>query len=222
VKTAIQTRQTTQKAEEAWREEKEALVARLAALQAEAVRLEQTRTERRTEIAAARTRLAAKQKQLAHIEEISSQIHPFVTQLVEALSEQLVQDLPFLGAERRRRITALQTLVADPEAAVSEKYRKAMEALLIEAEYGFTTETYRETIAVEGQSLLVDIFRLGRLGLFYQSLDHTQCGFFNVADGRWQRLPDGHNPALTKAVEIAAKRRPVEMLNLPLGRMVIP
>jgi hypothetical protein len=222
VKSAINTRQTTQKAEEAWREEKAALVARLTALENEATRLQRERAERQEEIDAARTRLAAKQKQLADIEEIASQIDPFVVQLSQALSQRLAEDPPFLKGERRQRIAALDALLADPEAAVSEKYRKAMEALLIEAEYGFTIETYRETIRVADQSLLVDIFRLGRLGLFYQSLDRSQGGFYNVVDGIWQRLPDRHNPALTSAIEIAAKRRSVEMLHLPLGRMVVP
>jgi hypothetical protein len=222
VKAAIKTRQATQKKEAAWRQEKEALVARLTTLENEAARLERERGERQAEIGAARNRLAAKQAQLADIEEIAGQIDPFVTQLAHALSQRLAEDPPFLGAERRRRIAALDALLADPEAAVSEKYRKAMEALLIEAEYGFTTETYRETIMVDGQSLLVDIFRLGRLGLFYQSLDRSRCGFYNIANRSWQSLAGLHNPALTSAIEIAAKRRPVEMLHLPLGRMVIP
>jgi hypothetical protein len=222
VKAAIKTRQDTQKAEAAWRQEKETLVSRLTTLENEAVRLKRERRERQAEIDAARTRLASKQKQLADIEEISSQIDPFVAQLAQTLSQRLAEDPPFLSGERRQRLADLNALLADPDAAVSEKYRKAMEALLIEAEYGFTTETYRETIMVDGQSLLVDIFRLGRLGLFYQSLDRSRSGFYNIANRSWQSLAGLHNPALTSAIEIAAKRRPVEMLHLPLGRMVIP
>jgi hypothetical protein len=222
VEAAIKTRQATQKAEAAWREERETLVARLTTLENEAARLQGEQSERQAEIDAARTRLAAKQQQLADIEEISGQIEPFVTQLAHALSQQLAEDPPFLGGERRQRLAALDALLADPDAAVSEKYRKAMEALLIEAEYGFTIETYRETISVDGQPLLVDIFRLGRLGLFYQSLDRSRCGFFNVAYRSWQSLAEHHNSALTSAIEIAAKRRSVEILHLPLGRMVVP
>jgi Skp family chaperone for outer membrane proteins len=222
VKAAINTRQATQKAEAAWREERETLVARLTTLENEAVRLKGEQSERQTEIDAARTRLAAKQKQLADMEEISGRIEPFVAQLARALSQRLAEDPPFLDGERRQRLAALDALLADPDAAVSEKYRKTMEALLIEAEYGFTIETYRETISVDDQSLLVDIFRLGRLGLFFQSLDRSRCGFFNVATRSWQPLADHYNAALTTAIEIAAKRRSVEILHLPLGRMVVP
>jgi hypothetical protein len=105
--------------------------------------------------------------------------------------------------------------------AISEKYRKVMEALLVEAEYGFTIEAYQETITIDGQPLLADIFRLGRISLFYQSLDRKRCGFYNAAKGVWQSLDTVHNPAIQAALDIAAKRRPVELLSLPVGRMVL-
>ena len=91
---------------------------------------------------------------------------------------------------------------------------------LVEAEYGFTIETYQETITIEGQAMLVDIFRLGRISLFYQSLDRKRCGFYHTADGAWRDLAKGHNLAIQTAIDIAAKRRPIELLNLPVGRMV--
>jgi hypothetical protein len=221
VKAAIEARQATQAAEEAWRLEKEKLVARLDQLQHEQARLEDSRVQLLAEIDAAQTRLVAKEQQLTDIEQISSQIRPFVEAQVTALAANLAEGLPFLTAERQQRIAALTTLMTDPEVAISETYRKAMEALLIEAEYGFTSEVYRETITVDGQTLLADIFRLGRLGLFFQSLDRKQCGFFNIAADTWQPLPDLHNRSLATAIEIAAKRRPVELLRLPVGRMAI-
>jgi hypothetical protein len=102
---------------------------------------------------------------------------------------------------------------------IGEKYRKIMEALLVEAEYGFTIEAYQETITIDGQALLADIFRLGRISLFYQSLDRKRCGFYNTADGTWQSLDTVHNAAIQSAIDIAAKRRPIELLCLPVGRM---
>jgi hypothetical protein len=67
--------------------------------------------------------------------------------------------------------------------------------------------------------MLADIFRLGRISLFYQSLDRKRCGFFNPANGSWQNLDTAHNPAIQTAIDIAAKRRPIELLTLPVGRM---
>lgn len=116
----------------------------------------------------------------------------------------------------------LGSLLGDPGVTVSEKFRKTMEALMVEAEYGRTIEIYQDTITVEGQPLLATVFRLGRIGLFYQTLDHHRSGMFDVAAGAWTPLPSSFDRALRTAIDIAAKRQPVELLNLPLGRMATP
>jgi hypothetical protein len=94
-----------------------------------------------------------------------------------------------------------------------------MEALLVEAEYGSTIEVYQQTIDVDGAPSLVNVFRLGRISLFYQTLDQKRCGFYDVAATGWRPLPTAFNRCIQTAIEIGAKRRPVELLTLPLGRM---
>jgi hypothetical protein len=42
-----------------------------------------------------------------------------------------------------------------------------------------------------------------------------------VAKKKWEPLSTSHNLAIKSAIDIAAKRQPVELLSLPLGRMVI-
>jgi hypothetical protein len=220
VRESINTRQATQKAEEQWRLEREKMVARFEQLQKEQEQLQYQKTELYRQAELTRPRLVAKEKQLADIEQISSRIRPFLDELVNELKFRVAEGLPFLTSERQRRIHKLESIMADPEITLSEKYRKVMEALLVEAEYGFTIEVYQETITVEDQPMLVDIFRLGRLSLFYQSLDQKHCGFYNVAKGRWQSLHPSQNQEMRTAIEIGTKRRPVELLALPIGRMV--
>jgi hypothetical protein len=94
-----------------------------------------------------------------------------------------------------------------------------MEALLVEAEYGSTIEVYQQTIELDNAPSLVNLFRLGRISLFYQTLDRKQCGFFDVAAADWRPLPAAFNRSIQTAIEIGTKRRPVELLALPLGRM---
>lgn len=220
VQQSITTRRNTQKAEEQWREEKEKLIALYEQLQQENEQFKKRKDQLQGQIAATSMRLGVKEKQLADIQQISTQIQPFLDQLLVDIKTHFAGDLPFLTDERRQRIQRLETLLADPQVQLSEKYRKAMEAVLIETEYGFTIETYQETIPVEGQDMLVDVFRLGRLNLYYQSLDGKQAGFYNVALKAWQPLDDTYNPAIGAAVNMAAKRQPVELLTLPLGRLV--
>lgn len=221
VRQAIETRQTTQKAESRWRSRKEEWSARYEEMRRTQAQLEARASELRKTIASTRARISEKEEQLADIEQLSKQVQPFLEEMHDILQSRLAADLPFLAEERRQRMARLETLLQDPEVALSEKYRKIMEALLIEAEYGFTADVNRKTISVDGRNLLADIFRLGRISLFYQSLDRKRCGFYDIAAHTWRPLPSGSNPSIRTAIEIAAKRRPAELLALPLGRMVI-
>jgi Skp family chaperone for outer membrane proteins len=219
VREAIDTRQTTQKAEEKWRNEKQKLVALYEQLQQEQNRLQTQKDQLQHEIAAARERTALKEKQLKDMEQISIQITPFLQELVVRLRQVISSDKPFLMAERGQRTERLIRLMEDPEVSVSEKFRKAMEALMVEAEYGNTIEVYQETIDVDNAASLVNIFRMGRISLFYQTLDQKRCGFYDVAAAGWRPLPTTFNRSLQAAIEIGAKRQPVTLLTLPLGRM---
>ena len=75
---------------------------------------------------------------------------------------------------------------------------------------------------VDSEFLAVNVFRLGRLSLFFQTPDNQRCGWYNPSEKRWQLLPDEYNQAVTAAIDIAEKRRSVRILNLPLGRIAIP
>ena len=222
VSQSIKTRQSSQQAEEKWRAEKDKLTEKFEQLQAEQKQLQQQKQELWEYVDITKARLADKERQLADIQQISSQIQPFLEETLTSLEALIAEDGPFLRQEREKRVANLKKLMVDPEVSISEKYRKTMEAFLVEAEYGTTIETYQETIPIDGQPMLANIFRLGRLSLFYQSLDQQQCGFYNIAEGAWQPLSASNNAAIHAAIDIAAKRRPVEMLTLPVGRMVIP
>jgi small-conductance mechanosensitive channel len=222
VQEAVAARQATQRDEEQWRDEKEKLLARHDTLTREIDQIEAQTDELTRAAAAARQRIADKEKELADIEAIQGQIQPFIQEMIAWLRQSLDEGPPMLPAERRERVERLVRLADDPETTTSEKFRKLMEAFMVEAEYGHTIDVYQEHIPLEDKSVLVNIFRLGRLNLFYQTLDRASCGVFDVAAGHWQALPDKYNPAIHTALEIGAKRQPVELLSLPLGRIKTP
>lgn len=219
---AIDIRQTTQRAEERWRAERDRLTAEYEALQQEQQRLEETLQALRRQAAGVRERIAAKETQLADIDRISAQIQPFLQETVEKIEQQLGKGPAFLMAERRQRLDKLQRLMGESDVAVGEKFRRVMEALLIEAEYGHTIETDQQTIEVGGRSMLVNLFRLGRISVFYQTLDRKSCGHYDVGAAAWRPLPATYNRAIQTAIDIGSRRRPVELLHLPLGRIALP
>lgn len=159
------------------------------------------------------------EQQKHNLLEIKNQLFPFVQAIHSRLSSLVSEDVPFLNKERSLRMTSLETMINNQKVAVSEKYRRVMEALFIEAEYGATMEVYQEKVTMGTQTALGNVFRLGRVSLFFLSLDQQTCARFNVAQGRWQPLSEEYLPAIRSAVEIAAKKKPVELLSLPLGRL---
>ncbi|WP_022667523.1 DUF3450 domain-containing protein [Desulfospira joergensenii] len=221
VEKAIRIQQETQKSESKWRNDKEKKIALFESLEKQIEALEAEKAGLIKINLGLHSRIDAKKKQLSDMEQISAQILPFLDQVLDRIRQVKAGDIPFLDKERQNRIQALESMMADPEVPVSEKFRKITEGLLVETEYGQTVEAYQQTVDLEGEPTLVNIFRLGRLNLFYQTLDKQGCGFFHTAQKAWIPLADTFLRDIQAAIDMGAKRKPVEMLNLPLGRIVV-
>jgi hypothetical protein len=219
---AIEIRQSTQKAEESWSAERSQLTADYEQRQEAVARLRRQLQELSGDLEQTQLRVAEKETQLAEMDRISDQIEPFLDATRQTLEKFIRRDTPFLTAERAERMTRLQRVLDDSQIPLSEKYRKTMEALFVEAEYGNTVEIYEDTITIAAETVLVGVFRLGRISLFFQTLDQARCGYFNTSDQTWQWLPRRFNRSVRLAMDIGANRRPAELLSLPLGRLVAP
>jgi Protein of unknown function (DUF3450) len=221
VEGSITIRQENQAQRDQWEEERSDLVLVYEQLQQEHDRLT---SENKALTAAEQGQIALNQsleQQKHNLLEIKNQLFPFVQAVYARLSSFVAEDVPFLNKERSLRMTSLETMINNPKVSVSEKYRRVMEALFVEAEYGATMEVYQEKVTMGTQAVLGNVFRLGRVSLFFLSLDQLSCARFNVAQGAWQPLSEEYLPAIRSAVEIAAKKKPVELLSLPLGRLAL-
>ena len=216
---AIEIRQNTQGSRTAWQNERQKFMEKYEQLQQAVHQLKDRKNGLSKIIASAGLRINEKERQLADIKQISDQINPFLGELSRRLREQVETDMPFLSIERKKRLEKLDQLIMDRETAINEKFRKLMEAVMVEAEYGQTIEVYQETVPLNNREMLVNVFRLGRIAIFYQTLDGKDCGFYNVAASTWDTLPEAYNHAIQTAMDIGAKRRPIELLSLPIGRM---
>ncbi|WP_035274266.1 DUF3450 domain-containing protein [Desulfogranum japonicum] len=219
VQSALSTRKKNQQEEEQWRQEQARLQATFETLEAEVQELRLQQNQLETSIQDTQQRIVGKTSQIADIDEITAQIEPFLDELFISLKKAIDQGLPFLQEEREQRLYRITSLGSDPSVSISERYRRLAEALLVEAEYGFTTEVYQQKILLEGSETLVDIFRLGRLNLFYLTLDGTQCGSFNPAEKQWHPLSVTNLPAIQSVIAMGRKQHPIELVNLPIGQI---
>jgi len=159
-------------------------------------------------------------KALEHqIEEIAlaeRQIVPLMVSMVETLEEFVDADTPFLPVERRQRVESLKSMLDSAEITTAEKFRRILEAYQIENEYAVTIEAYRADLSQEGTTRPVDFLRIGRVALFYQSLDGSTSGFWNPRKKTWEILPDDFRRPIRDGIRIARKEAAPDLLTLPM------
>jgi ABC-type transporter Mla subunit MlaD len=160
--------------------------------------------------------LASLQEQLGGIEHTQAEMRPLIRRMVESLEQFIAVDLPFLPEEREDRVARLQDLLVDPEVSIAELYRRVLEAYQIESDYGRTLEAWRGELVQGGDARVVEFLRLGRLMLFYQTLDGQEQGYWDSATRSWQALPGGYRRTLDQGLAIARTEQMPVMLRLPL------
>ncbi|SHJ92563.1 Protein of unknown function [Desulfatibacillum alkenivorans DSM 16219] len=214
---AVEIRKQTQASLDDWSEEKARLTARYKSLGSQNARLKKMRDAMQTQVNGMTNDISELEQKKADILAVSKGLEPVLEESFQFLAYSVEASQPFLKEERTRRMDSLKQTMEDPETSLGEKYRRISEALLIEAQYGGTAETQRRAIMIQNEERMVDVLRLGRLSIFFRTLNQDICGMWDPASAQFVALPPEHNAAINQAVEMAAKRRPADILLLPLG-----
>jgi hypothetical protein len=157
------------------------------------------------------------QQQMQGLELTQREIVPLMLRMLGWLEAFVDADIPFLPEERSLRIQQLKALMDRADISVGEKYRRVLEAYQIEMEYSRTIEAGRGELAGTEQARTVDFLRIGRVGLYYLTLDRTEVGFWNPATSRWEVLPERYNQPIRDGLRIARKQAAPDLLRLPVS-----
>lgn len=159
-------------------------------------------------------------QELQDLEVTRRHIVPLMSRMVEVLDEWIALDTPFLPEERQLRVSSLRTLMSRTDVPLAEKFRRVIEAYRIEAEYGLSIEAYSGALTAaaspDESSSSVNFIRVGRVGLFYLSLDGKHAGMWDREAGAWRALPDDYRSDIAAAMDIAQKISPPDLIRLPL------
>lgn len=155
-------------------------------------------------------------RQSADIENIETGALPLMIEMTDTLDRLLDADVPFLLTERQTRIDNLRSLIDRADVTSGEKFRRVMEAYLIEVEYGRTIEAYKGELKSGDDVLTVDFLRVGRVGLYYQTLDGSVSGRWNPTRKDWEQVDSDFRSRIQLGIRIARKQMPPEMLTLPI------
>lgn len=151
-------------------------------------------------------------RQLVEMERTEREILPLMLRMLDSLERFVQIDLPFLVTERSERVANLRRLMADPEANLAEKYRRLLEAYLIEADYGRSLGAERAEI--RGQ--VVDLLRVGRVALYALTLDGEVGLYWDAAQQGWQPLDRGSLREVRNGLRIARDTAAASLLVLPV------
>ena len=155
---------------------------------------------------------------IAEASVIQRQIPPLVTRMLDGLEQFINLDMPFDLDTRLGNIGAVRANMDRSDVTSAEAFRQVLELYSIELQYGRGIEAYTDTIELGGAEREVDILRIGRVALVYQSTDGAETGAWNKDSQSWEELSAGdYATAVRKGVRIAKKQATIELLNMPVS-----
>ncbi|MEQ3692992.1 MAG: DUF3450 domain-containing protein [Thalassolituus sp.] len=174
-----------------------------------------------TIIANQEAELESIQAQISTIDETEEGVLPLMQLMVEQLTADINAGAPFLSNERKTRVAILTDMLGRADVSVSEKFRRVLEALQIEVDYGRTIEAYSQkenTDNAPNMATAYNFLRIGRIALYRQTLDGNQAWlWFN--DG-WQPLGNvsgSANNQISLARRVAEQTVAPQLITLPLA-----
>ena len=161
--------------------------------------------------------IAVTQRDIDRVTTIDREVVPLMLRMVDGLDQFVELDVPFLIDERRTRIDNLRALMQRADASPAEKFRRVLEAYQIENEYGRTIEGYRGVVETsDGRQITVDFLRIGRVALYYKTLDDEQIARWNREARTWQSIDTGFVTPIKQALSIAREQAAPDLLLLPI------
>lgn len=145
------------------------------------------------------------------------QMLPLMVRMIEALDLFVEADAPFLLDERRTRVGNLYELMENENVTVAEQFRKVLEAYQIENDYGRTIEAYKALVEHEGAELEVDVLRIGRVALVYQTADLSATRRWDQASRSWVDLEGSYRNQVRMGLRVARQQVAPDLLLLPVS-----
>jgi len=145
-------------------------------------------------------------------------ISPLMANMLDALEDFVGLDMPFKLERRQQAIEELYVNLDSAKFSAAEKFRQILEVYDIESDYSLSMEAYTDQIDLNGDGSLVEvqILRIGRVALTYQSKDKSRVGVWDKNSKSWQPLGSEYRRAVDQAIRIAVKLAPQDVIEVPI------
>ena len=155
-------------------------------------------------------------EQLIQVVVMQRQVPPLAQRMLAGLEKYVKLDTPFHLEERMQRLDLVRASLSNPKVTASEQVRQILEAYNIEGEYGRKLDAYDETIVLDGKEMVVNILRVGRLGMFFQTKDERKTGYYDTELGTWEELSGSYRVTVRDGIRMAQKLAPMDIMMLPI------
>jgi hypothetical protein len=158
------------------------------------------------------------QEKKEELNKLREQLDPYLESVVDRLEAFIKKDMPFLPEERARRIDNLRGSLNNYNLALSEKLNRIFSiGLKVEAEYGKMIES-QEDVALNlgGTETKCTVIRLGRIAMYYMSIDGNQIGMWNQKTAKWEPVSDDQQNVFKSAFDMALAKKAAEVVELPI------
>jgi hypothetical protein len=156
------------------------------------------------------------QEQIDSIEDTKRGVVPLMYRMIDTLEQFIELDVPINIVERRARVERLRSVMTRANVSVSEQFRLVLEAYEIENSYGATIRSHQSEIDVNGTTVVVDKFNLGRVALMALSLDQKSAWRWNNESRQWDSLGDQYVSSVVQAVRMGQKIATPDLVKLPI------
>ncbi len=70
---------------------------------------------------------------------------------------------------------------------------------------------------IDSREFTVDVLRVGRLLISFQTLDGKMSGMWNKETKSWEKVSSEYDRSIKQGIQIAKKQAPPELVKLPIN-----
>ena len=154
---------------------------------------------------------------IAEVRNVTQELPLLMNRMISSMEQFVELDMPFHLAARRARIEFAKNAIDNPNVSTAERFRQILVLYQTENAYGRTRETYPATLTIDNVERDVDMLRVGRVALTFQTKDRSMTGAWDPAARQWVTLEDGqYRDAIRTGISVASGTVAPEIIDLPI------
>ena len=154
---------------------------------------------------------------VAEVRNVTQELPLLMNRMIAGVEQFIELDMPFHLDDRRARIQFVRDAIDNPNVSTAERFRQILVLFQTENAYGRTRETYSTTLTLDGVERDVDMLRVGRVSLVFQTKDRELTGAWDPQARQWVTLdPAEYRTAIRSAINVASGMVAPAIIDLPI------